>query len=196
MGTSSSLFLDPCVQRIQQWNSCFYKHGEKIQLRPQVNVSAYIHFMLNFRNQMEQQPNTYHDFAEFSRKGSEIWRSISKYEKAKCEVLSKLDKDRYKDEMGNYTGKRRKRRRRDANTPQKPPSYFLLFSLDNFAHLKEQNPNWTVVEVAKVARKMWSISANVDKIPYEQKAVLMRAKYLEEQDAYYQCQGRKRNFLG
>lgn len=66
--------------------------------------------------------------------------------------------------MGNYRGKRRKRRRRDANTPQKPTSFFLLFSLDHFSQLKKENPNWTLVEVAKEAGKMWPMSADVDKI--------------------------------
>jgi len=46
--------------------------GKGAQLRPKVNVFSYIEFMLDFRREMnEQQPNTYHDFAEFSRKSSE-----------------------------------------------------------------------------------------------------------------------------
>lgn len=171
--------------------------GKKDQLRPKVNVSSYIHFMLHFRNKFkEQQPNTYLGFQEFSRKCSEKWRSISKHEKAKFEALAKLDKARYKQEMMNYVGKRRKRRKRDPKAPRKPPSSFLLFSLDHYTTLKQENPNWTVVQVAKATGKMWSTTDEADKKPYEQKAALMRAKYFEERDAYRsQCQGRKGNFL-
>ncbi|XP_052033382.1 high mobility group protein B4 [Apodemus sylvaticus] len=172
--------------------------GKKVQLRPKVNVSSYIHFMLNFRNKFkEQQPNTYLGFKEFSRKCSEKWRSISKHEKAKYEALAKLDKARYQQEMMTYMGKRRKRRQRDPKAPRKPPSSFLLFSVDHYAKLKQENPNWTVVQVAKAAGKMWSTTADVDKKPYEQKAALMRAKYFEEREAYRnQCQDRKMNFPG
>ncbi|XP_031234584.1 high mobility group protein B4 [Mastomys coucha] len=164
--------------------------GKEVQRRPKVNVSSYIHFMLNFRNKFkEQQPNTYLGFKEFSRKCSEKWRSISRHEKAKYEALAKLDKARYQREMMNYIGKRRKRKK-DPKAPRKPPSSFLLFSLDHYARLKQENPSWTVVQVAKATGKMWSTTADVDKKTYEQKAALMRAKYLEEREAYRnQCQG-------
>ncbi|EDL80494.1 rCG31445 [Rattus norvegicus] len=172
--------------------------GKKVQLRPKVNVSSYIHFMINFRNKFkEQQPNTYLTFNEFSRRCSEKWRSISKNEKAKFEAIAKLDKARYQEEMMNYVGKRRKRRKRDPLAPRKPPSSFLLFSLDHFAKLKQENPNWTVVQVAKAAGKMWSMITDVDKRPYEQKAAIMRAKYFQEREAYLsQCQNSKINLQG
>eukprot|EP00073_Rattus_norvegicus_P033245 XP_006257575.2 PREDICTED: high mobility group protein B4-like [Rattus norvegicus] len=144
----------------------------------------------------EQQPNTYHHFASFSRKLSEKWRSISKPENVENEALDKLNKGQYKDKMRNYRRKRRKRRR-DANTLHKPPSSFLMFSLDHFTQLKKENTKWTVVEVAKPARMIWSMSTNVNKISFEQKAVLLQPKYLEKWEAYcHQCQGKKSNFFG
>ncbi|XP_038956082.1 high mobility group protein B4-like [Rattus norvegicus] len=121
---------------------------------------------------MEQSPNTYHGFAEFSRKYSENWRSISKQEKAKYEALAKLDKAQYREEMTNYTGKKRKRKERCKCTSEAPSS-FLLFSRDHFAQLRQENPNWVMLDVAKCVGKMWSMSVNVDKIPYEQNAALM-----------------------
>ncbi|XP_006987501.1 high mobility group protein B4 [Peromyscus maniculatus bairdii] len=175
--------------------------GKEVQLRPKVNVSSYIHFMLNYRNKFkEQQPNTYLGFKEFSRKCSEKWKSISKHEKAKYEALAKLDKARYQEEMMNYMGRRRRRKRKkDPQAPRQPPSSFLLFSLDNYAQLKRENPNWSVVQVAKAMGKMWSTASNVEKQPYEQKAALLRAKYFEELEAYRkqrQSQGRKRAVRG
>lgn len=145
--------------------------------------------MMDFTNQMkEQQPNTYCDFTEFSRKCSEKWRTISKKEK-KYEALAKRDKDRYQCEMRNYTGPRWERRRRDADAPRKPPSSFLLFFMDHFDQIKEEDSNWTVAQVAKAAGRMWSRSVEEDKIPYEEKAAILWAKYLEEREAYYhQCQ--------
>ncbi|XP_055466883.1 high mobility group protein B4 [Psammomys obesus] len=172
--------------------------GKDVQLRPKVNVSSYIHFMLNYRNKFkEQQPNTYLGFKEFSRKCSEKWKSISKHEKAKYEALAKLDKARYQEEMMNYIGKRRKRRKKDPQAPRQPPSSFLLFSLDHYAQLKQENPSWSVVQVAKATGKMWSTILDADKQPYEQKAALLRAKYFEEVENYRkQCQGRKRTRRG
>lgn len=164
--------------------------GKDSKERPKVNVSPYVHFMMDFRSQMrEQQPNTYCDFTEFSRQCSEKWKTISKKEKKKYEALAKRDKDRYQREMRNYTGPRRERRRRDANAPRKPPSSFLLFSQDHFDEIKEQHPNWSVAQVAKAAGRMWARCSEEDKIPYEERAAVLRAKYLEEREAYYhQCQ--------
>ncbi|XP_032746335.1 high mobility group protein B4-like [Rattus rattus] len=164
--------------------------GKHSNVRPKVNVSPYVHFMMDFRNQMrEQQPIIYYDFTEFSRKCSEKWRTISEQEKKKYEALAKRDKDRYQREMRNYTGPRRERRRRDVNAPRKPPSSFLLFSMDHFDEIKEQHPNWTVGQVAKAAKRMWSRCSEADKSHYVEKAAVLRAKYLEEREAYYrQCQ--------
>ncbi|XP_037355025.1 high mobility group protein B4 [Talpa occidentalis] len=159
--------------------------GKQIQLRPKVNVSSYIHFLLNYRNKFkEQQPNTYLDFKDFSRKCSEKWRSISKHEKAKYEALAKLDKARYQEEMMNYTGKRKKRRKRDPQAPRRPPSSFLLFCQDHYAQLKRDNPSWSVVQVAKASGKMWSTTTDTDKRPYEQRAALLRTKYQEDLEDY------------
>ncbi|XP_057600225.1 high mobility group protein B4 [Hippopotamus amphibius kiboko] len=159
--------------------------GKKIQLKPKANVSSYIHFLLNFRNKFkEQQPHTYLGFKELSRKCSEKWRSISKHEKAKYEALAKLDKARYQEEMMNYPGRKKKRRKRDPHAPRRPPSSFLLFCQDHYAQLKSENPNWSVVQVAKASGKMWSSTADNDKQPYEQRAALLRAKYQEELSTY------------
>ncbi|XP_031232264.1 high mobility group protein B4-like [Mastomys coucha] len=168
--------------------------GKEVQPRPKVNVSSYIHFMMNFRNKFKKQhPRTNLGFKEFSRKCSEKWRSISKRKKAKYEALAKIDKARYQEEMMNYMGPRRKRR--DPDAPRKPPSSFLLFSQDHYATLKRENPHWTVVQVAKAAGKMWSMTAYVDKIPYEERAALMWKKYYKEREAYFKkCHGRKKNF--
>ncbi|XP_011761639.1 high mobility group protein B4 [Macaca nemestrina] len=171
--------------------------GKEIQLKPKANVSSYIHFLLNYRNKFkEQQPNTYVGFKEFSRKCSEKWRSISKHEKAKYEALAKLDKARYQEEMMNYVGKRKKRRKRDPQAPRRPPSSFLLFCQDHYAQLKRENPSWSVVQVAKATGKMWSATTDLEKHPYEQRAALLRAKYFEELELYRkqrkQCNARKK----
>ncbi|XP_014925769.1 high mobility group protein B4 [Acinonyx jubatus] len=159
--------------------------GKEIELRPKANVSSYIHFLLNYRNKFkEQQPNTYLSFKEFSRKCSEKWRSISKHEKAKYEALAKLDKARYQEEMMNYGGKKKKRRKRDPYAPRRPPSSFLLFCQDHYAQLKRENPNWSVVQVAKASGKMWSATTGAEKQPYEQRAALLRAKYQEDLEIY------------
>ncbi|XP_003361389.3 high mobility group protein B4 [Sus scrofa] len=172
--------------------------GKEIQLKPKANVSSYIHFLLNYRNKFkEQQPNTYLGFKEFSRKCSEKWRSISKHEKAKYEALAKLDKARYQEEMRNYVGGKRKRRKRDPQAPRRPPSSFLLFCQDNYAQLKRENPNWSVAQVAKASARMWSTTTDVDKQPYEQRAALLRAKYHEELSVYQkQFNGSKKSPQG
>lgn len=159
--------------------------GKEDQLRPKVNVSSYIHFLLNYRNRFkEQQPNIYLGFKEFSRKCSEKWKSISNHEKAKYEALAKLDKARYQEEMMHYVGKRRKRRKRDPQAPRQAPSSFILFCQEHYTQLKRENPSWSVVQVAKASGKMWAAKADAEKLPYKQRAALLRAKYWEETKAY------------
>ncbi|XP_055978757.1 high mobility group protein B4 [Sorex fumeus] len=170
--------------------------GKEILLKPKVNVSSYIHFLLNYRNKFkEQQPNSYFGFKEFSRKCSEKWRSIPKHEKAKFETLAKLDKARYQEEMMQYVGKRRRRRRkRDPMAPKRPPSSFLLFCQDHYAHLKRENPSWTVVQVAKAAANLWCALPDPEKQVYSQRAAVLRSKYrgaLEE----YRKQGNNKKRL-
>ncbi|XP_077006504.1 high mobility group protein B4 [Tamandua tetradactyla] len=168
---------------------------KEIQLKPKVNVSSYIHFLLNYRSKFkEQQPNTYLGFKEFSRKCSEKWKSISKHEKAKYEALAKLDKARYQEEMMNYVGKRKKRSKRDPQAPRRPPSSFILFCHDHYAQLKKDNPNWSVVQVAKASGKMWSAKTEVEKQPYEQKAAVLRAKYQEELETYHKQRNARKKF--
>ncbi|KAM5247246.1 high mobility group protein B4 [Ctenodactylus gundi] len=168
--------------------------GKEVQARPKVNVSSYIHFLLNYRNKFkEQQPNTFLGFKEFSRKCSEKWRSISKHEKAKYETLAKLDKARYQEEMMNYAGKKKKRRKRDPQAPRRPPSSFLLFCQDHYARLKSENPDWSVIQVAKATGKMWSETPEAERRPYEQRAAVLRAKYFEALEAYRQQRRVKRS---
>ncbi|XP_004449806.2 high mobility group protein B4 [Dasypus novemcinctus] len=157
------------------------------QLKPKANVSSYIHFLVNYRNKFkEQQPNSYLGFKEFSRKCSEKWKSISKHEKAKYEVLAKLDKARYQEEMMNYAGKRKRRRKRDPQAPRRPPSSFILFCHDHYPQMKKDNPNWSVVQMAKASGKMWSARTDAEKQPYEERAAFLRAKYREELATYRQ----------
>uniref|UniRef100_A0A8C0S1H4 High mobility group protein B4 n=1 Tax=Canis lupus familiaris TaxID=9615 RepID=A0A8C0S1H4_CANLF len=171
--------------------------GKEIQLRPKVNVSSYIHFLLNYRNKFkEQQPNTYLGFKEFSRKCSEKWRSISKHEKAKYEALAKLDKARYQEEMMNYVGKKKKRRKRDPQAPRRPPSSFLIFCQDHYAQLKRENPTWSVVQVAKASGRMWSVTSGAEKQPYEQRAAVLRARYQEELEVYRQQRNTRKGLQG
>ncbi|XP_030858890.1 high mobility group protein B4 isoform X2 [Gorilla gorilla gorilla] len=95
--------------------------------------------------------------------------------------------------MMNYVGKRKKRRKRDPQAPRRPPSSFLLFCQDHYAQLKRENPNWSVVQVAKATGKMWSTATDLEKHPYEQRVALLRAKYFEELELYRkQCNARKK----
>uniref|UniRef100_A0A8P0ST75 High mobility group protein B4 n=2 Tax=Canis lupus familiaris TaxID=9615 RepID=A0A8P0ST75_CANLF len=144
----------------------------------------------------EQQPNTYLGFKEFSRKCSEKWRSISKHEKAKYEALAKLDKARYQEEMMNYVGKKKKRRKRDPQAPRRPPSSFLIFCQDHYAQLKRENPTWSVVQVAKASGRMWSVTSGAEKQPYEQRAAVLRARYQEELEVYRQQRNTRKGLQG
>ena len=60
------------------------------------------------------------NFAEFSKKCSERWKTTSGKEKSKFDEMAKADKVRYDQEMKDY-GSAKGGRKKDPNAPKRPP---------------------------------------------------------------------------
>ncbi|XP_029302774.1 high mobility group-T protein-like [Cottoperca gobio] len=155
--------------------------------KPKGKMSSYAYFVQTCREEHKKKhPEASVNFAEFSKKCSERWKTMSQKEKGKFEDLAKLDKLRYERDMKNYdppTGQKRKRFK-DPNAPKRPPSAFFLFCGDFRPKVKSEHPGLTIGDTAKKLGEMWNSSSAENKQPYERKAAKLKEKYDKDVVAY------------
>lgn len=156
-------------------------------------MSSYAYFVQTCREEHKKKhPDASVNFAEFSKKCSERWKTMSSKEKCKFEDLAKQDKARYEREMMSYVPPRggKKKKFKDPNAPKRPPSAFFIFCSEFRPKVKSESPGLTIGEVAKRLGEMWNGTSAEDKQPYEKKASKLKEKYEKEVAAYRQkCKG-------
>ncbi|CAI9153001.1 unnamed protein product [Rangifer tarandus platyrhynchus] len=99
----------------------------------------------------KKHPDSSVNFAEFSKKCSERWKTMSAKEKSKFEDMAKTDKARYDREMKNYVPPRgdKKGKKKDPNAPKRPPSAFFLFCSEHRPKIKSEHPGLSLGDTAK-----------------------------------------------
>ncbi|XP_028298282.1 high mobility group protein B2-like [Gouania willdenowi] len=157
--------------------------------KPKGKTSAYAFFVQTCREEhRKKHPEQSVNFAEFSKKCSERWKSLSPSDKKCFEDMAKADKVRYNREMRDYVppkgfGKRG-RKRKDPNAPKRPPSAFFVFCGEYRPSVKQQFPGLSIGDCAKKLGEMWSKLSQSEKLPYEEKAQKLREKYDKDMVAY------------
>ncbi|XP_036065328.1 LOW QUALITY PROTEIN: high mobility group protein B2, partial [Onychomys torridus] len=160
--------------------------------KPKCKMSPYAFFMqLCWEEHKKKHPDSSVNFAEFSKKYSERWKTMSAKEKSKFEDLAKSDKARYDREMKNYVPPKgdKKGKKKDPNAPKRPPSAFFLFCSEHRPKIKSEHPGLSIGDTAKKLGEMWSEQSAKDKQPYEQKAAKLKEKY-EKDIAAYRAKGK------
>jgi len=157
--------------------------------KPKGKMSSYAFFVATCREEHKKKhPATSVNFAEFSKKCSERWKTMSGKEKSKFEDLAKTDKQRYDREMQDYIPPKgmggKKGKKKDPNAPKRPPSAFFVFCSDHRPKIKEDNPGISIGDIAKKLGVMWSTQTPKDKQPYEAKAGKLKEKYEKDVAAY------------
>uniref|UniRef100_A0A3B4UQL8 High mobility group box 1 n=1 Tax=Seriola dumerili TaxID=41447 RepID=A0A3B4UQL8_SERDU len=148
--------------------------------KPRGKMSSYAYFVQTCREEHKKKhPDASVNFAEFSKKCSERWKTMSAKEKGKFEDLARQDKARYEREMMSYVPVRggKKKKFKDPNAPKRPPS------------VKGESPGLSIGDVAKRLGEMWNSTAAEDKQPYEKKAAKLKEKY-EKDIAAYRAKGK------
>uniref|UniRef100_A0A3B3SDD2 High mobility group protein B2 n=1 Tax=Paramormyrops kingsleyae TaxID=1676925 RepID=A0A3B3SDD2_9TELE len=149
--------------------------------KPRGKTSSYAFFVQTCREEHKKKhPGTSVNFAEFSKKCSERWRTMSAKEKTKFEDMAKSDKARYEREMKNYIppkGAKGGKRKKDPNAPKRPPSAFFVFCSEHRPKVKSDHPGISIGDVAKKLGEMWAKQTSKDKAPFEQKAAKLKEKY-------------------
>ncbi|KAG5197616.1 hypothetical protein JEQ12_008345 [Ovis aries] len=100
----------------------------------------------------KKNPEATVNFAEFSKKCSERWKTMSGKEKSKFNEMAKADKVHYDQEMKDYGPAKGGK---DRNALKRPPSGFFLFS-EFRPKIKSTNPGISIGDVAKELGKMWN----------------------------------------
>ncbi|XP_006861983.1 PREDICTED: high mobility group protein B2-like [Chrysochloris asiatica] len=141
--------------------------------KPRGKMSSYAFFVQTCREEHKKKhPDSSVNFAEFSKKCSEIWKTMSAKEKSKFEDMARSDKARYDREMKNYVPPKgdKKGKKKDPNVPKRPPSAFFLFCSEHRPKIKSEHPGLSIGDTAKKLGEMWSEQSAKDKQPYEQTA--------------------------
>ncbi|XP_019728025.1 high mobility group protein B1a [Hippocampus comes] len=160
--------------------------------KPRGKMSSYAYFVQTCREEHKKKhPDASVNFAEFSKKCSERWKTMSAKEKGKFEDLAKQDKARYEREMMNYVPARggKKKKFKDPNAPKRPPSAFFIFCSEYRPKVKGETPGLTIGDVAKRLGEMWNRTSAENKQPFEKKAAKLKEKY-EKDVAAYRAKGK------
>lgn len=123
---------------------------KEVLLRPKLNVSSYIHFLQNFRNQMKF----------FSQKSLEsVQKCGDPSQSKKIQSMKPKESSTKSGTMKKWwiTHEREGRKEGGMHRDLRSPHPHSCSSPGQLSHEEEENPNWTVVEVAKAAGKMWSM---------------------------------------
>ncbi|XP_073433527.1 high mobility group protein B2 [Dendrobates tinctorius] len=156
--------------------------------KPRGKMSSYAYFVQTCREEHKKKhPDSSVNFAEFSKKCSERWKTMSAKEKGKFEDMAKGDKARYEREMKNYVPSKTEKggkKKKDPNAPKRPPSAFFLFCSEHRPQIKSENPGLSIGDAAKKLGEMWSEQSPKDKQPFEQKAAKLKEKYEKDVAAY------------
>lgn len=162
--------------------------------KPRGKMTAYAFFVQTCREEYKKKhPDEQVDFAEFSKKCAERWKTMTDKEKKRFNQMAESDKRRYELEMGSYVppnmvqqGKkgRKVKKMKDPNAPKRAMSGFFFFSGEGRGKVKAANPDFSIGDVAKELGRRWSELDDVSKQRYEAMAEKDRERYESEKAAY------------
>nr|XP_039330032.1 high mobility group protein B3-like [Saimiri boliviensis boliviensis] len=149
--------------------------------KPKSKMSAYAFFVQTCREEHKKKnPEVPASFAEFSKKCSERWKTMSGKEKSKFDEMAKADKVRCDREMKDYGPAKRGKKKKDSNGPKRPPSGFFLFCSEFRLKIKSTNAGISVRDVAKKLGEMWNGLSDSEKQPSVTKAAKLKEKCEED----------------
>jgi len=154
-------------------------------------------FYLSFANSANRERvKTEHPEAKFgdiAKILSQEYKALPEKEKKQWEDLAEKDKERYKREMEDYEppsddsdddGKRRKKKKKDPNAPKRNQSAFFIYSNTHRATVKQNNPDASFGDIAKIISKLFKALSEKERSKYDKLALEDKARYQREMAAY------------
>uniref|UniRef100_A0A8C5KT49 HMG box domain-containing protein n=1 Tax=Jaculus jaculus TaxID=51337 RepID=A0A8C5KT49_JACJA len=143
--------------------------------KPKGKMSAYAFFVQTCREEHKKKnPEVPVNFAEFSKKSSERWKTMSSKEKPKFDEMAKVYYDR---EMKGYRSAKGGKKQKDSNALKRPPSGCFLFCSEVCPNIKSTNPSTSLGDVAKKPSEMWNNLSDSKKQPYITKKDVTDSKF-------------------
>ena len=124
------------------------------------------------------------------------WKTISDDEKAKYQAMADKDKERYNEEMKNYTPPagttsagasktpKKGKAKKDPNAPKKPMTAYFHFNSEMRPKVKKEDPDLSFGDVGKKIGAMFRELSEEDKEKYEKLAEKDKKRYKKEMEAY------------
>ncbi|KAM9669164.1 high mobility group protein B3-like [Dama dama] len=144
--------------------------------KPKGKMSAFAFFVPTCREEHKKNPEVPVNFAEFSKKCSESWKTMSGKEKSTFDEMAKADKVHYNQEMKDY-GSAKGGKKKDPNAPKRTLSGFFLFCSEFCPKIKSTNPGISTGDVAKKLGEMWNNLSDSEKQLYINKFAKLKEKY-------------------
>ena len=86
-----------------------------------------------------------------------------------------------------------KKKEKDPNAPKRPLSTYMIFSAEMRAKVKEENPDFSITDVAKELGVRWKSIADDEKVKYEELAKKDKERYEKEMEEYKKTGAVKKN---
>ena len=117
------------------------------------------------------------------------YKALSEKELKKWTKKAEADKIRYQEEMSEYVpmeepGGKRKKAKKDPNAPKKNMTAYFLYSMHARPKVKEDYPDATFGDIAKIISKQYKSLTDKEKKQWEKKAEEDKERYQREMAAY------------
>jgi len=149
---------------------------------PKKPLSAYFLFSQEERLKVKAE-NPDYSITEVAKELGKRWATLNPDIKNSYEQRYQDARKVYDQEMNNYKPQKKKK---DPNAPKQPLSAYFIFSTEERLKVKEDNPNFSICEVAKELGRRWADMDPAVKQRYQQRAEEERQKYDNDMASYRQ----------
>ena len=148
---------------------------------PKKPLSAYFLFSQEERLKVKAE-NPDYSITEVAKELGKRWATLNPDIKNSYEQRYQDARRVYEQELNNYKPKKKK----DPNAPKQPLSAYFIFSTEERLKVKEENPHYSISEVAKELGRRWAEMDPQVKQRYQARAEEERQKYDNEMANYRQ----------
>ena len=148
---------------------------------PKKPLSAYFLFSQEERLKVKAE-NPDYSITEVAKELGKRWATLNPDIKNSYEQRYQDARRVYEQELNNYKPKKKK----DPNAPKQPLSAYFIFSTEERLKVKEENPHYSICEVAKELGRRWAEMDPQVKQHYQARAEEERQKYDNDMANYRQ----------
>ena len=150
---------------------------------PKKPLSAYFLYSQEERLKVKDEYPSY-SITEVAKEIGRRWATLDPNLKQVYEHRYQDSRKDYESAMNAYKPQKKKK---DPNAPKQPLSAYFLFSQEERLKVKNENPNYSICEVAKELGRRWAEMAPEVKQRYQQMAEEGRQKYDQDMASYRQA---------